>query len=311
MSWRAILLVLAAGAAGQDEAKPVRLVRDLTKLPSGRYEIVQSFELKSTETFEQPGEAKQERRHRTWNTFTFDLSVDGEPPVATVTVRRVQLGIEGEETLSYDSDGKAEAQAAPLREQFGDLKGRTATVDLAAFGRGAGFKGLDGAFADYLKRNPDRANWAEANRRNYGDARLDRMFTLGLDVLFGADAGRADGRTRELRPGEAFEVELDESAGFEDKPLKHACKVRSVEKGEAIVEMRWQENALRPTVQEDGGIIMKGGNIECSATMNFRIESGLLVGLAEELKRTDQVSNGVATKTKRSTEKTGFTLRGK
>jgi len=138
-----LLLLGGLPAAGEDPA--VRLVRDLTRLPRGSYEIVQSYDGLTRETIEEPGKEAAPTERRTSNTFTFDLKVDGSPPAATVTVRRVQIRIEGGKTLAYDSDAPAAEQPEAIREQFRHLVGRTARVDLAKFGKGDRFAGIDAA----------------------------------------------------------------------------------------------------------------------------------------------------------------------
>jgi hypothetical protein len=288
-------------------------VRDLTKLPPGAYEIVQAYDLRSSETVEEKGVKGEAKESRTSHTFTFDLAVEGKPPVAVVTVRRVEIRIEQEgKTYAYDSDGPAADQAELIREQFRHLVGRKAKVDLAEFGKGKGFSGLDAAWADYLKENPGKAGWAEANRNNYGDGRIDRLFTRGLDVLFGPDAGRAHGRSVELRPGQTFEVTLKEPGiGFEPTALAHACTVRSAEGGNVVVEVRWHENGVRPKVDESGAVIARGGDMKSTETLTFRVDGGFLVAYVQDLERADQVGSIDWQKTRRSTERIELAFRRK
>ena len=321
-----LLILLARLAAGQEvgreekpDAKPaVRLVRDLTRLPPGNYEMVQTYDLKRSETLERPGAEPKKTETRTSNTFTFAVVVErashDAPPAAVVTVRRVQIRVEGKQNHTYDSDGPAQEQSELLRTQFRHLVGRIARVDLAAFGRGKGFAGLDAGWTDYLKEYPDRSRWAEANRKNYGDGRLDRMFVQGLDLLFGPEAGRADNRTLELKRGQIFQVTLEEPGiGFEPTPIVHECRVQSVADGTVAITMAWKENGLRPVVDKNGAPIVRGGDIKCSATLTFRLDAGLLVGLKQEMQRTDQVAHGIppVQRTVSRTESKEFTFQPK
>jgi hypothetical protein len=310
---------LAQDEPGQDDtARPaVKLVRDLTRLPPGKYEMVQSYDQKTSVKLQRPhAGGDQESESRLSNTFTFDVEVAPasaeHPKSVAVTVRRVQIRVEGAEDHEYDSDGPPDDQSGIIRTQFRHLVRRTARVELAEFGKGKGFTGLDAAWADYLKENPDRERGAEINRKNYGDGRLDRMFLQGLDILFGAEAGRAHGRERELKAGQEFEVTLEEPGiGFEPTPLAHACKVESVRGGQVVIAVTWKENGLRPRATEGGGVIVRGGDMKCATTLTFRLDCGLLVGLEERIERTDQVSNGVDTRTEHRVETRKFTFRPK
>ena len=289
----------------------VRLTRDLTKFPAGSYEIVQTYDLQTRSTLEEPGkELVKEGPQHVWNTLTYDLVV--KPPLAVVTVRRIQIRVKGKQTLDYDSTKPVDEKSEYIREQFRRLVGRSTRVDLAAYGRGASFKGLDPAFEEYLKANPDRAKWAEANRRNYGDARIDRLFARGLDVLFGADAGRASGKTRALTLGQAFEVKLERPGiGWVLFTPPHSCRVRSIEGGRVVVDVTWKENGVKPKVEKDGTMVVRGGDIVSKTALTYHAASGLLVGMEEEIKRTDQVAVLPTQRTWYRAEKTGLTIRKK
>ena len=313
-------LILSATVLGQDSGeKPVpaqRLVRDLSRLAPGKYEVIQSFNNKRITTLERAGAKTETSESRSWNRFTFDAVVTKKSeragPTLAITVRRVELGIEGERKLSYDSDGPVEKQSEALRNQFRHMLGRTARVNLAAFGQGRGFTGLDAAWADYLKANPGSEHSAEANRKNYGDGRLDRMFAQGLDFLFGADAGRAAGRTRELKTGEKFTVKLEERGiGFKATPLDHACEVKSIDEGLAALTMSWKENGICMETTEEGAVLARGADVKCNATLVFQLKTGLLVGFSQELHRTDQVGGLSGQRTDRLTERLEFTFRAK
>jgi hypothetical protein len=303
--------ILSAFAAAGTE---IRLTRDLTKFPAGTYEIVQTYEMKERSTLEVPGkEAEKEQPTRTWNTFTFDLVV--KPPLALVTVRRIQVRVEGKKSAAYDSKKPAEKRGEFIREQLYRLIGRTTRVDLAAYGKGKGFVGLDAAFDEYRKANPDRAKLAELNRRNYGDGRINRMFARGLEVIFGADAGRATGKVRALKQGQKFEVKLDRPGiGRKTFTASHKCVVESVRDGVVVVAVAWKENGIKPEVHEDGTIEVRGGDMVSKSVLKFHAASGLLVSRDIQVTRTDQVAAGIPPthqRTWHSVEKTGMTIRKK
>jgi hypothetical protein len=294
----AVLVPLTA-VRGEDEAPAgSELHRDLTRFPPGSCEMVQAWDQTISETVER-GEEPEKRESRSWNRFTFDVELapakdDPETSAGVkVTWRRVQIGIEGEKDHLYDSDGKPEEQSPVLMSQFRHVAGREAEVNLSAFGGGEGFRGLDAAWDEYAEANPDRERVADMNRENYGDARLDRMFTQGLDLLFGPDAGRAKGRARTLTAGETFSVFLVvPGIGGEDTEVEHTCEVRSVEGGEAVLAVTWALNGLKPTATEDGVITTRGLDLKGSAELTFHLASGLLTSLRQDLKRTDQVARG-------------------
>ena len=101
--------------------------------------------------------------------------------------------------------------------------------------------------------------------------------------------------------------------GFEPTPIKHECAVQSAADGTVAITMAWKENGLRPVADKSGVITTRGGNMECSATLTFRLDGGLLVGLTQELQRTDQIARGIPAvqRTVRSTERKEFTFKPK
>ena len=269
-------------------------MRRLADFPAGKYIMVQAFDEKVRQTLEAPGREKQEKKTRAWNRFTFDLEVvevkAGETSLkeARVLVRRVQLGLEGKRNLAYDSAGEPREQPEILRKQFGYMVGGKATVDLAAFDEGTGFKGLSAVWDRFAKENPKSRRMASANRKNYGDTRLDRMFARGLPALFGPDAGRAPGRTRKLTAGETCEMELEIlGIGRENAMSTHSVEVVSVKNGYARLVVTWAENGHNPKL-DGGAMLMRGGDIKGSRNMRFHLASGMLVVLQETEKRTDQ-----------------------
>jgi hypothetical protein len=149
---------------------------------------------------------------------------------------------------------------------------------------------------------------AAANLQNYGDARFDRMFTQGLDVLFGADAGRAKGKSRELRAGEEFTVTL-EKPGIFMKPtsVEHACRVVSTDGVSVVVTVEWKINGFDPET-EGGALRMRGADVHGVARMTFLAKGGLLTRLEETVERTDQRSDGVVQWTRKVTAKREFSL---
>ena len=95
---------------------------------------------------------------------------------AHVTVRRIQIGIEGEKDYLFDSDGESAEQSGVLERQFRCFVGGKASVDLAAFGKGKSFAGFSEIWDKFAEENPTFSRAAAANRKNYGDTRLDRIF---------------------------------------------------------------------------------------------------------------------------------------
>lgn len=282
------------GGSGPDDAASGTFERQLAAFPVGKYVMVQAFEENVRQTLEAPEREKQEKRTRHWNRFTFDLDVvvvtaHGKSRTeAQVVVRRVQLGLEGEKDLAYDSDGKPAEQAEILRKQFSYLVDGRATVDLAAFDQGQGFEGLNAVWDEFAKENPTSQRMAAANRENYGDSRLDRMFTRGLPVVFGSDAGRAPGRTRKLTSGETYQVELEILGLGREKALsKHSVEVVSVNDGYTRLAVTWAENGFNSKT-DGGAVLMRGGDIQGRQEMTFHLASGVLVGLVATEERTDQ-----------------------
>jgi hypothetical protein len=292
----AILILLVVVPVIAEEAPPpsATLTRRLADFPVGSYVMVQAYEENVRHKLEVRGEDRGEKKTRLWNRFTFDLEVvmqgegDSRRKMARVLVLRVQLGLEGDHDLTYDSDGKPEEQSAALREQFGVLVGGQAELPLATFGEGKGFAGLSEVWDRYAENHPESPDIAAHNRKSYGDSRLDRMFARGVARLFGAEAGRAAGKTRELTVGETFEVEAEIlGIGRERAMSKHTVEVAAIADGHADLVVTWAENGHNP--KTDGGVIlMRGGDIEGRAEMRFHLASGLLVGLKETEKRVDQ-----------------------
>lgn len=295
------LLVFAAVATaapgGEEEpAAPeaVTLTRNLAAFPPGSYVMVQAFDEKVRYTLEAPRQEMQEKEKRTKSRFTFDLqivaSTEGETTrkEARVVVRRVQMDIEGEKDYAYDSNGKPEDQSEGLMKQFRYLVGAKATLDLSSFGEGGGFEGLNAVWDLFGKENPTFSKAAASNRRNFGDTRLDRMFARGLPLLFGPDAGRAAGRNRKLKAGETYRVGLEIlGIGRETAVSEHSVTVETVEDGHVTLKVSWAENGHNP--KTDGGVVLsRGGDIKGDSNLTFHLASGLLVGLRETEKRTDQ-----------------------
>ncbi len=295
-----LLALVLTPVAADDESVPVDaaaavLDRDLTAFPCGKYVMVQAYDQRRRDTVEAPSlEEKKEQKSRIWNRFTFDLDVvearngDTVQKEAHVTVRRIQIGIEGKKDHLFDSDGDSGEQSELLERQFRCFVGGKASVDLASFGKGTGFAGFSEIWDKFAEENPTFSRAAAANRKNYGDTRLDRIFTQGLPILFGSDAGRAHGETRKLTVGESFDVEIEIPAiAFEPELVKHTAKVREVKDGSAVLIVTWALNGFR-NKEKDGRMVMCGGDIEGSSEMTIHLASGLLTGLKEQVRQTDQ-----------------------
>ncbi len=291
------------------------LIRRLAEFPEGRYVMVQSFDEEVRYTVEHPRQETSERKSRTWNRLDYDLQVvvvgDGETSrrEARVVVRRVQIGLQGKNNLTYDSDGDPAEQPEVLRKQFSYLIGGKAVVDLAAFDEGEGFSGLTSVWDTFFEEHPESSGMAEANRRNFGDSRIDRMFLRGLPTVFGPDAGRAAGLTRDLTVGETFETELEIlGIGREMAMSTHSVEVTAIEDGHVNLTATWAENGHNP--KTDGGVmLMRGGDIKGNRELKFHLASGMLVGLLETVKRTDQTCGmDMIQRTRHATTVTGFSI---
>ena len=321
-----LLLAIVAHAApawAEDEAKkgepaPVEVVRDLTLLPPGRYRMVQTWEQRGEETSERRGQEPETKAVEASNRFTFAVEVApskadrARAEEIRVTVKRVEIRTSDVPPPgSYDSAGPPAKQAEILHRQFHGLVGGTSRVGAGAFSDGEGFSGLGAVWDRFAEDHPDLTHMADANRRNYGDPRLDRMFAHGLDVLYGPDAGRAKGRARALRRGEAFTV-VAEKPGIGMKPtaVEHACTVTTTGR-EVVVRAEWKINGFDPQT-DGGGLVVRGGDIRGVATLTFLARGGLLTRREETVERTDQVAPGpapgVSQWTRRVTEKSTFSL---
>lgn len=317
-------LALAASAWAKDPAptpaKPATaIVRDLTALPTGTYRMIQAWDSKGTETSEHgAGEKADTKAIASSNRFTFTVGVKdtGTSPSTReigVVVKRIEMKTDDvtDAPLAYDSAGPAEKQSDLLYTQFHALVGASARVGAAAFSDGEGFRGFDAVWKTFAEAHPEMSRAARANLGNYGDARLDRMFAQGLDALFGAEAGRAKGRSREVRVGDEFTSSV-ERAGIAMKPttVDLECKVISIARGEVVVRSEWKINGLDPTT-DGGGLSVRGADVHGVATLTFLAPSGLLTRLEETLERTDQVapgSRGVTQWTRRVTEHRTFSF---
>lgn len=322
----ALLTILATSlpAVAKDEPAPapkgvVKVTRDLSRLAVGKYRMIQTWDSKGSETEEgTPGKIRPKKTLASSNRLTFAVEIapataPGTGKDLTVLAKRLEFRIgDGGENFAYDSDGPAAKQSDILVRQFHYLVGAKSRVGLEAFSDGEGFAGFDGAWDLFAKEQPDMERAAKSNRANFGDARLDRMFTQGVTVLFGADAGRAKGRTRELRVGEEFTTELEEPGIFM-KPtvVEHACKVVSAAAGVVVVRVEWKINGFDPQT-EGGGLSMRGGDIHGVSQMTFLAEGGLLTHLEETVERTDQAAPGsragVMQWTRQQTQKVTFSL---
>ena len=305
----AVLMFLGTGvrAWAKDDAAPppkpaLRVTRDLALLNAGKYRMVQSYDMKGTETEEGRGTPKQ-KAVATSNRLTFAVEIGQTAAAAgvpkgkevSVLVKRVEIrSVDGEKYLAYDSDGPAAKQAEILQQQFHYLVGKRARVGAAAFSEGKGFSGLNAGWDELVKEHPDMGRHAQANRQNYGDARLDRMFLEGLDILYGPTAGRAKGGVRELRAGEEFTAQV-EKPGIVMKPtvVDHACQVVSAEFGLVVLSVDWKINGFAPP-PEDGTVSIQGGDIHGTSRMTFIAQGGLLTHLEETVERTDQMAPGPA-----------------
>ncbi len=319
------MLGLSVGAFAQDDpappAKPaVRVTRDLTLLAAGKYRMVQSWSETGTETDElEGGKPPRVKEIPASNRFTFAVEIGpptGEPTgpkLVSVLVKRVEMRtILSDEDVSYDSDGPPAKQSEPLVRQFAGLVGKSTRAGAAAFSDGEGFSGLDAMWEAYGKAHPEMSRAAEANLKNYGDARFDRMFTLGLDLLFGPEAGRAKGQVRELRVGEEFTVDA-EKPGIAMKPtmVPHACKVLSAAGGTVVLSVGWKINGFDPST-DGGGLVVRGADIHGIAELTFLAQGGLCTRFEETVERTDQTApgrrRGVAQWTRKVTAKREFSL---
>jgi hypothetical protein len=293
-------------------------VRDLTLVPAGKYAMVQGWEQRGEETSERRGAEPEQTAVSASNRFTFSVEVgprDRRRPTEkdlVVSVKRVEVRTDDASApLAYDSAGPAAKQSEVLHRQFRYLVGGVARVGAAAFSDGEGFRGLGEVWDRFAEEHPEMSRAAEANRANYGDTRLDRMFAEGLDLLFGADAGRAKGSVRDLRRGEEFTTTATRPGIFmRPTPVEHACKVVSVGRT-VVLQVEWRINGHEPQV-ERGAVSVRGGDIVGVATLTFLADSGLLVGLDERTERTDQVAPGprpgIVQWTRRVVEKRTFSL---
>jgi hypothetical protein len=193
------------------------------------------------------------------------------------------------------------------------MLGATARVDAAAFDDGRGFAGIDPVWDKFAKENPDIEPFVvKTNRQNYGDARLDRMFLQGLDVLFGSSVG-ANGKSRQLRAGDELKLTLEE-AGFLQRPkaVEHACKVVSVTPDQVVVRMTWKLNGFAPQIENGKLAMMVGGDIQGTRTITFIPRGGLVTRLEETIERTVQSAPGfqpgVAQWTREATDRKVFSL---
>ena len=262
-------LLAAPAICKEDESGPsVTLTRRLVDFPVGSYVMVQSWDDRVRHVLEMPDEEPKEKKTRQWNRFTFDLEVvdledaDGTHGSASkearVRVRRVQVGIEGDRDLAYDSGGEPGQQAEPLLRQFRYMVGGQATLDLATFGEGGGFTGLTAVWDRFEKENPTSSGAAAANRKNFGDTRLDRMFARGLPVLFGKDADAPPDTRANSRSGASYEVALGIlGIGRESADSKHTVMVESLADGHVKLDVTWAENGHNP--KTDGGAIAHAG----------------------------------------------------
>jgi hypothetical protein len=300
---------------GPAAAKPeIEVVRDLTLLAPGRYWMVQAWEMTGKETNQKSvGAGSKTQALAGSNRFSFAVQVKPESKEIVAVVKRVEVQVDqGGEALVYDSD-KPVAQQSPIFErQFHHLTGRTARTAAAAFSDGRGFVGLDAAWDQFGKENPDLFEVAVMNQANYGDARLDRMFTRGLDLLYGADAGRAKGLIRKLREGDEFRAVLErEGIGMQPTVVQHVCKVLSAESDEVVVRVEWKINGSDPKL-EAGHVVTHGGDIHGVSMLTFLPRGGLLIRIEETIERTDQRAPGrrpgESQWTMRSTEKRSFSL---
>jgi hypothetical protein len=151
------------------------------------------------------------------------------------------------------------------------------------------------------------------NRENYGDARLDRMFAQGLDVLFGVYAGRAKGKSRELREGDALLVTLEEAGIFgKPKPVEHKCKVLTATPEEVVLHLEWRIHGFDPQLENGEIVTMRGGDIRGARRITFLPRGGLVTRLEETIERTDQSvpgpKPGVVQWTREAKERKVFTL---
>jgi hypothetical protein len=312
-----VALALLAGLAAATPAKDapvVTVVRNLMLLPPGKHRLEQSFEEKSSTTDQFEDGKSQTSPAEFFHRFTYAVELIG-PPRSTTTkeivasVERVQVKVRGP-GFSHDYDSadplRTQGRARAYSRQFRYLVGATARVDVAAFADGTGFAGIDATWDRFDRENPQyRAEILKMNRDNYGDARLDRMFTQELDVLFGPNAGRAKGKSRQVRAGEEFKVTLSE-AGIRQKPtpVEHACKVLSATPEKVVVQLTWKINGFDPQLAGGKLVMMAGADVRGTRTITFVPRGGLVTRVEETIVRTDQVAPGLDTAVQSTNELT-------
>ncbi len=317
-SWL-LLVALCSGVYAKDEPlQPVRVVRDLTLLSAGRYRMVQSWDLAAKVTEERKGAGPVESTSTASNRLTFAVTVQApaasaSDKVLTVQVKQLEMSTaEGDKKGSYDSAGPVDKQTEILVRQFQDLLDKTTHVGARAFADGTGFAGLNEVWTKQAEAHPDLARMAHVNLPNYGDARVDRMFLQGLDVLYGPEAGRAKEKVRELRTGEEFKVTLDKPGIFmKPTAVEHACKVVSASAESVVLQVTWKINGFEPEMK-DRVLHARGGDIQGEQTLTFRTRGGVLMQMKETVQRTDQSapggSSGVTQWTRTATEKKEFSI---
>jgi hypothetical protein len=316
----ALLVWFAAATPAQAKDAPVvTVVRNLTLLPPGKYRVEQSFEEKSRITDQYEDGKSQTSPAESFNRFTYAVELIGPPGSATTkeivaSVERVQVKIRGPGfSHDYDSADPLRTEGRAYSRQFRYLVGATARVDAAAFADGTGFAGIDATWDRFDQENPQyRAEILKMNRDNYGDARLDRMFTQELDVLFGPNAGRAKDKSRQLRAGDQPKVTLNE-AGIRQKPtpVEHARKVLSATPEKVVVQLTWKINGFDPQIEGGNLVMMAGAEVRGTRTITYVPRGGLVTRVEETITRTDQVAPGldsVVQVTSKLTQHTVFSM---
>jgi hypothetical protein len=298
----ALLAWLAAATPAQAKGAPVvTVVRDLTLLPPAKYRVEQSSEEKSSSTEQYEDGKSRTSPAESFNRLTYAVELVGPPGSATTkqivaSVERVQVKMRGPGfSHDYDSADPLRPEGQGYARQFRYLVGGTGRVDAAAFADGAGFAGIDTTWDRFDQENRRyRAEILKLNRDNYGDARVDRMFTQELDVLFGPNAGRAKGKSQQVRAGDQMKVTLTE-AGIRHKPtpVEHAYKVLSATADEVVVQLTWKLSGFDPHIEVGEVVMSARADVRGTRTITFVPRGGLVTRVEETIERVDQVAPGL------------------
>ncbi len=291
------------------------VVRDLTLVPPGNYSMTEHWETRGTEIREYADGRMVKSPVASWSRYTYAVDIGGPgehaDPAISVTVRRIEHG--GPEP-TFDSAMPAQKKEYAFDRMFRAMVGATAHASARTFSDGEGFHGLDGALDSFAKQIPDfDETMTRLNRMTYGDARLDRLFTCGLDLLSGNATSRGKGKLRELRPGDEFRSTIGR-IGVDRTltPVENRCHVLSANDMEVVVRAEWQITGSTREPDTDGKPVTYRAEVRGTATLTVLTRGGLVIRSDERVERTDESRPGsdpdVVRSTAQATEHTVFSL---